>query len=187
MALRPPPPDDMYDVAGAPVPPAATPTKKGAIPSDQNVTSNWAPCPPSQVFTLPPLPPDKVIVTLHPPVGATYPPPVLMSDTLWPGPALSITGGGWVVGEGDSAGVGGADEVIEGVNEGLGMLEGVFEGVRDKVGDEVGDEPGEAVGEGVGGMQAVMPTLPLYPLAPAVALTAGKLAVEKALARARFT
>jgi hypothetical protein len=82
--------------------------------------------------------------------------------------------------------VGAADGVTEGEGvaaaaKGVGVLEGVLEGVL------VGDEPGDTVAEGVGGAQAVRPTLPLYPLAPAVALTAGQLAAENALARARFT
>lgn len=91
---------------------------------------------------------------------------------------------GMVVGVTESVGV--ADGVTEGEGvgaaaEGVGVLDGVLEGVL------LGDEPGDIVAVGMGGTQAVMPTLPLYPLAPAVALTAGQLAAENALARARFT
>ena len=93
------------------------------------------------------------------------------------------------MGEGAKENAGVADGVTEGegvgaavgATTGVGVLEGVFEGVL------VGDEPGDTDAEGVGRMQAVMPTLPLYPLAPAVVLTAGQLAAEKPVARARFT
>jgi hypothetical protein len=82
------------------------------------------------------------------------------------------------------------DAVLEGerLPDTVPVPEGVTVSVPVPVSDaSEGTEPGDTVAEGVGGTQAVRPTLPLYPLAPAVAITAGQLAAENALARARFT
>lgn len=84
--------------------------------------------------------------------------------------------------------------VLDGLDDWLGLLvpdrvgEGVY--VPDEVcvtdTPDVGETEGLAVAVGVGGMQAVMRTLPPYPDAPAVALTAGHVVDEITLESARF-
>ena len=88
--------------------------------------------------------------------------------------------------------------VLDGLDDWLGLF--VNAGVPDRVGEgvyvpdevcvtdtpDVGETEGLAVAVGVGGMQAVMMTLPPYPDAPAVALTAGHVVDEITLESARF-
>ena len=137
------------------MPPGPRPTKKGAPPLWKKVTSNCAPLPPSQAATLPPSPPRREMVTLHPPGGALHPMPPADRATLSELPSGSRPATR-AVGESEADTVGVRELLGVGEREGETLGEVDLEGVPEAV--AVGERltPPPPLREGVAVRERVM-------------------------------